>query len=202
MNLCLRIKAPRLSLTMSQPAEAVWKQQLQKFDLLGWIFQRWCSFDSYIFFRPVPVFVTRKRNQFLLMVCGLQCSSNSIAIAKLVRFVSQSVNICFFFFSKIPAFHYLLAIADQILSTIPDFAWFRPHYIFMEIMYGSIILIQRCDEQMLTGTFQINWGENQTHETSHSWTSRAQLRVSAAEIWVNNIGVSQGEPVLELDSST
>ena len=34
---------------MTKPAEAVWKQQLQRFDLLRWVFQRCYSLVSYIF---------------------------------------------------------------------------------------------------------------------------------------------------------
>ena len=51
----LRIRASRLSLTISQPAETVWKQQLQRFDLLSWVFQRCYSLTSYIF-SPVSSF--------------------------------------------------------------------------------------------------------------------------------------------------
>ena len=41
---------------MSQPAETVWKQQLQRFDLLGWVFQKSYSLVSYIFFSSVSSF--------------------------------------------------------------------------------------------------------------------------------------------------
>ena len=50
LKMCLRNRAPQLSLTRSQPAEAGWRQQLQRFDLLGWVFQRCYSIDCYIFF--------------------------------------------------------------------------------------------------------------------------------------------------------
>ena len=53
MNLCLRIRAPRLLLNMSQPAETVWNKQLQRFDQLGWVFQKGAtaSFRTFLFFR-------------------------------------------------------------------------------------------------------------------------------------------------------
>ena len=50
LKLCLRIRAPRLTLSLSQPAETVWKQQLQRSDLLGWVFQRGYSLVSYFSF--------------------------------------------------------------------------------------------------------------------------------------------------------
>ena len=54
----LRIKAPRLLLTMSKPAETVRKQQMQRFLLLGWVFQRCYSNVSYISSRPFQIFIT------------------------------------------------------------------------------------------------------------------------------------------------
>ena len=58
MNQCLRIRAPRLSLTMSQPAETIWKQQLQGFDPLGWVFRSCYSLVFYNFFSSVSQFLS------------------------------------------------------------------------------------------------------------------------------------------------
>ena len=49
LSLCLRIRAPRLSLILSKPTETVLKKQLQRFDQLSWVFQRCYSLVSYIF---------------------------------------------------------------------------------------------------------------------------------------------------------
>ena len=81
-NLCPRIRSPRLSLTMSQPAEAVWKQQLQRFVLLGWVFQRCYSLDSYIFFVRFQFLSPGNEVSFCWWFVVSQYSSNSFAISK------------------------------------------------------------------------------------------------------------------------
>ena len=50
LKLCLRIGASRQSASMSEPTQTVWKQQLQIYDQLGWVFQRCYSLVSYFFF--------------------------------------------------------------------------------------------------------------------------------------------------------
>ena len=88
---------------MSQPAETIWKKKLQRFGLLRWVFQKCYSLVSYKFSSPFYIFITRWRSQFLLMVARPQDSTNLFAFAKLVSFMSYSVSIWFFFFSKNPA---------------------------------------------------------------------------------------------------
>ena len=124
LNLCLSIRAPRLS----QPAENVWKQQLQRFDLLYWVFQRCYSLVSYIFFSSVSSFyqpVTKSVSVdglwatiFLKFVCYYKIGTFCELVCEQLFFLFQQ-NSCFSFsFIDIEKFFALTRITYASVSDI------------------------------------------------------------------------------------
>ena len=92
---------------MSQPAEIVWKQQLQRVDLLCWVFQRCYSPVSYNFFVRFQFLSPGNDFSFCWWFVGPNDPQIYLLLQNWYALWVSLWTFVFFFYSKNSAFHYL-----------------------------------------------------------------------------------------------